>query len=750
MAAVFPQMPKQFLSKEQYEPLLQSIEAISGELRVQPLLTLILEQVCRLVGAQGGVIGQVNRQQDCVCAEAIQGAALAPCGVEFRIENAPGGNILAQVLALRESLSAEQYRAIHPQASADVAEWAVAGVPVWAHGKLLAIWAVAAPRRFDNTAVALLEAFARHAGRALAIAQRFEAEQQRSAREVILSRVGRLISSSLSLDAILQNTVHSITDELPAVTVGVLLVDPDDPEWLVLRASGGLHASQPVPVYSQRVSAGVIGAAAQSQQPVLVPDVHREPRYISFDAGQRVRSELAVPIVAGTRLLGVLNIESEQVIDVEEVDDFKLVADQLAVAIEHANLFAATQRALEEAKLLYDTSQRISVGQDVNEVIRAYLDQVAARQRYACSIVLYEFDAEGRRNAVIMRGRWALGEGVQCPLAVRIPYTRDGLDPPLDRGETVRIADVHSDPRCSEELRRLQEQDHRPALVLIPLMVRSRRIGLVILSYSQVHTWREDELRPYQITAAQLATTIDSRMQQALLAGHNQRLAIWEERRRLARELHDSVTQLIFSMTLIAQSLAAAWRREPAEGERRTQRLLELSQNALGEMRALLRELRPPEAPAPRDTTLLDIVPASPRDLVSALQVHVEGMKRDGLHVELDTEGYRFLEPENEHTLFRIAQEALHNVVKHAGASRVWVRLASADDETRLSIQDDGIGFALSAGASGGMGLQTMRERAESLGGVFSVTSTPGAGTIVEVVLDRARTPVNAEGSSTL
>ncbi|MBE7553396.1 MAG: hypothetical protein HS126_20180 [Anaerolineales bacterium] len=104
-------------------------------------------------------------------------------------------------------------------------------------------------------------------------------------------------------------------------------------------------------------------------------------------------------------------------------------------------------------------------------------------------------------------------------------------------------------------------------------------------------------MHPYQVTAAQLATSIDSRRQHYLLSERGQQIAVLKERQRLARDLHDSVTQLIFSMTLIAQSIAPAWRRDSAEGERRVNRLLELSQAALAEMRALLAELRPPDLP---------------------------------------------------------------------------------------------------------------------------------------------------------
>jgi signal transduction histidine kinase len=141
-----------------------------------------------------------------------------------------------------------------------------------------------------------------------------------------------------------------------------------------------------------------------------------------------------------------------------------------------------------------------------------------------------------------------------------------------------------------------------------------------------------------------LAAAIDSRQQHLLLIERGQRLAVLEERQRLARELHDSVTQLVFSMTLIAQSIAPAWRRDSAEGERRVTRLLELSQSTLTEMRALVAELRPAEDAAvasAAENATPEISRVRRDGLEAALQVHIADITRDGLHVDLDTTAYK-------------------------------------------------------------------------------------------------------------
>src|SRR5205085_811749 len=160
---------------------------------------------------------------------------------------------------------------------------------------------------------------------------------------------------------------------------------------------------------------------------------------------------------------------------------------------------------------------------------------------------------------------------------------------------------------------------------------------------------QEGDLQPYQATAAQLATALDSRGQQILLSERGQQVAVLEERHRIARELHDSVTQLLFSITLIAQTIAPAWQRDPEEGERRVQRMLELSQSALAEMRALLVKLHPPEAvPAPLPPVPTDRERIQQVGLVAVLTRRCQALEQEGLQISLDVDGYRPLPLEQE------------------------------------------------------------------------------------------------------
>jgi len=233
---------------------------------------------------------------------------------------------------------------------------------------------------------------------------------------------------------------------------------------------------------------------------------------------------------------------------------------------------------------------------------------------------------------------------------------------------------------------------------------------------------RELEKQVKQRTA-ELQEAIEQRLQvEEALRQSEMEKAVAAERSRLARELHDAVTQTLFSMTLNAQAARTLLERDPERVEPQLARLQKLAQGALAEMRSLIFQLRP------ATTEQVGLVPA--------LRKHLAELKsREGLEVELHVEGEEPLPREQERGLFRIAQEALNNVVKHAQTDRAEVTLTMKDGGTSLLIEDHGVGFDPSAFEPGKetMGLISMRERAELMEGIFEVESCPGEGTRIRV-----------------
>jgi PAS domain S-box-containing protein len=197
-------------------------------------------------------------------------------------------------------------------------------------------------------------------------------------------------------------------------------------------------------------------------------------------------------------------------------------------------------------------------------------------------------------------------------------------------------------------------------------------------------------------------------------------LASGEERAHLARELHDSVTQALFSMTLVSRSVEMLLDTDPVAARTHLEQLRELQREALAEMRALIFELRPGNIESD--------------GLVRALKTHTAALQgRLGLPVVVETDLEDRLPLAAEEVLYRIAQEALHNVVKHAAARQVRVGVGPFDGGVRMRVEDDGKGFDPATVPDGHLGLAGMRARAERVGATFACESQAGAGTSIEV-----------------
>ena len=207
------------------------------------------------------------------------------------------------------------------------------------------------------------------------------------------------------------------------------------------------------------------------------------------------------------------------------------------------------------------------------------------------------------------------------------------------------------------------------------------------------------------------------RMEEAL-AQQAAEAAVAAERSRLARDLHDAVSQTLFSASLIAEVLPRIWERNPDEGRRRLEELRQLSRGALAEMRALLLELRP--------TALVE---AELGDLLRQLAEATTGRAR--VPVNVDVEGECALPPDVKVALYRIAQESLNNVAKHAEASQVNVSLHCQPSRVILSISDNGCGFSVDSIPPDHLGVGIMHERAEAIGAMLTVESEIGHGTEV-------------------
>lgn len=275
------------------------------------------------------------------------------------------------------------------------------------------------------------------------------------------------------------------------------------------------------------------------------------------------------------------------------------------------------------------------------------------------------------------------------------------------------------DPRWSALHHHLQGVSW-DTVVSSPLQYRGRLLGSLNCYYEPGHEVAEDETRFMQAIADQAAGAVEN----ARLFLEVQEKAVLEERQRLARELHDSVSQALYGIGLGARTALVHLERSPQRAEEPLTYVLSLAEGALAEMRALIFELRPDD---------LDR-----EGLVAALRRHIAALRvRYGLTVHEDLGDDPQMAPATRLALYRIGQEALHNVARHAQAREVHVSMTQVENGINLEVVDDGIGFDPSELFPGHLGLRSMRERAERLGGRFSIKSASGKGTHVT-----ARVPV--------
>jgi signal transduction histidine kinase len=196
--------------------------------------------------------------------------------------------------------------------------------------------------------------------------------------------------------------------------------------------------------------------------------------------------------------------------------------------------------------------------------------------------------------------------------------------------------------------------------------------------------------------------------------------AVNDERNRIASDLHDSVTQTLFSTAAIADALPDVWDRYPDEARRGLEDLRRLTKSALAEMRSLLLELHP--------TSLLE------KDLGDLLeQLADAAVARTRIQVRTDVKGIQELPDQVKIALYRVAQEALNNAIKHAEASSVTLSLAWEAERLVLGVTDDGLGFDPESLKPGRLGIEIMRERIRSIGADLNIRTKPGMGTTVRV-----------------
>ncbi|MBN1954485.1 MAG: GAF domain-containing protein, partial [Anaerolineae bacterium] len=376
----------------------------------------------------------------------------------------------------------------------------------------------------------------------------------------------------------------------------------------------------------------------------------------------------------------------------------------------YKHLEQALRQRNRNLRLLNLLSRRLSASLDLSYILEQLLEGAGAVIA-ASGNSIWLWDEERPGELVC----WAASAppDVGSPRGLRLQVGEGIAGWVAQHGESAIVPDVAADPRFSATVDE-QTGFQTESVLAVPLIVRGRVLGVLEVINKLGGAVDAADCELLETLASAAAIAIDN----AFLYEQGQRAAAEAERSRLAHDLHDAVSQSIFSASVIAEALPRIWQRQPERAQEGLEQLQLLTRGALGEMRALLYELRPAA-----------LVEADLSDLLRQLADAAAG--RGYLQVTLTIEGECALPAEVKIAFYRIAQEALHNVSKHAQAEEVVVALRCQPGQVILQVRDDGCGFDPARISQDRLGLAIMRERAGSIGARLEIATMPDQGTTV-------------------
>jgi signal transduction histidine kinase len=527
-----------------------------------------------------------------------------------------------------------------------------------------------------------------------------------------LVETGVAITSELSLDALLQRLVEAASELTGARYAALGVIDPSGSE-LERFLTTGIDAETHAAIGELPRGRGILGVLIRDDAPLRLHNLGEDPRSVGFPPNHPPMSTfLGVPIHLRGVAYGNLYLTEKAGRDDftgEDQELVELLASQAAVAIENARLYEAATSWSRQLESLNEVGNALATETDLDRL----LDLVARRLRELLdarlvTVLLPSGDDELRFAAVAGDRAELAGE------TITRSTSKSGRV--LERGQSERVDSLLDDPDVDHEALRLIGA--RSGL-WVPLLVRGRAIG-VLATHDKLGAdvrFTDTDLRLAETFAARAALAVD--LSERIAQDSLRRVVEAQEleRRRLARELHDETGQALTSILLGLKGLEER-SKDPASRVD-TEELRELVVSTLQDVRRLAVELRP--------SALDDF------GLVAALErLAASFTEQTGISVDFQTAlADERLPEEVETALYRIVQESLTNVVKHARARRVSILLARKNGAVKAVVEDDGQGFDPAEQTGDGYGLVGMRERLALLGGRLEVESTRDGGTTI-------------------
>jgi signal transduction histidine kinase len=538
------------------------------------------------------------------------------------------------------------------------------------------------------------------------------ADRERRLRDLVEANVA--VGSELSLEDVLQKTVE-VAARLVGARYAALGVLDRTGSHLDRLITVGIDEETRARIGDLPGAHGILRVLLREARPVRVADVTKEHYFLGFPLGHpKMQSFLGAPIFVRGVVYGDLYLAEKDVGEFTDGDEeiVTLLAAQTGFTIEKVQIHEGATRWIRRLETLDELTRNVLEERDVSRL----LELVARRLRELVGArgVLISLPASSGRLRVVV----AEGEGLADVVGYDVP-SESKKARTLKRGQSERVDSLLADPDVDQVL---AGRLGAVAALFVPLVSHGEPLGIIYAFNKEGPDPRftDDDVRLGEAfgTRAALAVYLSERVARETVD------AILEaqegERSRIARELHDetgsALTGFLLGLTAIDEATTLS------EARRASAELRKTASSALENVARLAFALRPPALDE------LGLAPAL-KDLSRSLE-HRGGPTVD---LEIDLPAAGRLPTKLEATIFRVSQEALTNVVKHADAATVRVRLSCRERSVVLAIEDDGRGFSTENARAGGFGLVSMRERVASLDGSLAVESSPGAGTRISV-----------------
>jgi len=587
-------------------------------------------------------------------------------------------------------------------------------VPLRSRGSVVGVMCVGtdqANRVFSSDELTLAETIAGDIAAAIDSVGLFDEEQRHRQIAESLHEIATVLTGTLDQKTVLTTILEQLGRVMRYDGACISLLEGED---LVLAQAIGVSTSylgHRIPLAGETPPVLVF----KNGQAQVITDTATYPGWDRWAGSDTIRSWMGAPLGVGDTMFGLLTVDACEVAVYAEEDVYLLqtFASQAATAINNARLYEHAVAARERLAVLNRASQAISAASPDPQQIYSEIHRAANRLVPCDALIITLIDQAGQEaEDVYLAGESGRWPGRRYPL---LPKTLAAYM--LRRGQSVRFEDLRALPEDEIDLEMYGELMGARSGLAVPLRGRERLLGLLLVQSKAHGAYVDADQGLLELLAAHGAIALEN----AWLHEQAQVVAADAERQRLARELHDSVTQSLYSLTLLANGWGAMAEQGRLENPANCfSQLGGVGQQALKEMRLLIHQLRPP---------ILEEV-----GLVGALQQRLDVVEqRVSVDTRLLTRGKvddipRVVE---EH-LFHIAQEALNNALRHSDATAITVSICEEKGHIILAVEDYGTGFDPTT-ASAGMGLTNIRDRAEVLGGEVLISSTPGAGSRVEV-----------------